>query len=141
MGRKHKMTEEIKTLIATIHNRHPDWSVRLIIKKVPEFNKSLEGKVPGRTLVADFIKELSKEEKDVDKPWSIGTLDKYPYLKSVLKQLLIFKSMQFEQTPEKLSTRWALWFYKLEKLYYPVDKSQAMKYFTDMIILTSMYSD
>jgi len=142
MGRKPKMTEDVKTVITKIHKSHPGWSVRDIIKKVPEFNKSLAGKVPGRTLVADFIKNLPTEELKVDKHWSIGVLDKYPYLKSVLKQLLIFKSMQFEQMPEKFTVRWALWFYKLEKLYYhPADESQARENIADIIILTSMYSD
>lgn len=142
MGRKTKMTEDVKTVITKIHARHPDWSARVIAKKIPEFNRTLIGKAPGKSKVSEFIGTLSTIDlDDDDKPWSIGTLNKYPYLKSVLRQLLILKNIQFKPTYEKFTVRWALWFYRLEKLYYPADVSQAMKYFGDIIILTSMYSD
>jgi len=54
--------------------------VRTIQKKIPEFNKSLTGKVPGRTVINKYKREvlvpnLGKMEKTgMDEPWSIASM-------------------------------------------------------------------
>ena len=84
-GRKPKLTDDLKKVIGNIYSRHPDWSVRTIQKKIPEFNKSLIGKVPGRTLINTYIREVvirtnSKriEESGIDKLWSLASMSVKP---------------------------------------------------------------
>ena len=82
-GRPPKLTDEVKALIAKLHIRNR-WSVRVIQKKLPEFMPSLRGKVPGHTVINNYIRQVvipninKIKGSGIDKPWSMATLDQYP---------------------------------------------------------------
>ena len=91
-------------------------------------------------------KEIKDMILDLDKPWSIGALEKYPYLEIVLPELLLWKKEIFQKIP--MSIRWALWYYRLHNIHKVtkgMDKANGGKTpqpnFGDIHNLASLYSD
>ena len=72
------LSQEIKDALTKIRRRHPNWSIRDIEKKFPEFFPHLKDKAPKRSSILNYFNNEEKvnlariEESDIDKLWSIG---------------------------------------------------------------------
>lgn len=122
-GRPPVLTEEVTTTIGKIKQKHPNWSVREIQKKIPQFNPSLKGKVPGRTKVNDYIREtytpnLKRQiELGYDNPWNLDALKDNPLPPEVLPKLFpLWLKRQETRTEPPLSIRQVRWITQLSSM-------------------------
>ena len=92
------ITEGVETLIARVYNEHPKWKAPEVQAEVSyrlhKKNPNLPPGWPSLSSVQKVLATVRKKRKEIPedplhKPWSIGTLDKYPIpadnLPSVLK--------------------------------------------------------
>ena len=126
MGRRTKLTPEMQKIITAIYSRHPDWSVRDIEGKIPQFSKQEIGRelsldeVPGRTLINRYKREVLEpnltemEKSGIDTPWSIYTLSKYEIPAEALMTVLeiLFEKLR-EKPPKHITIREAMWIGRL----------------------------
>ena len=119
MGRTPVLTDELKSTISLIKDRHPNWSIRDIQKKIPEFKRSLVGKVPGRTVIGDFIAKEYKpakkkqDETGIDRSWHLGTLNQYPLPPEAVKRVLAIQRSRVVLTTGDITIRQAIWISRL----------------------------
>jgi len=126
VGRKPKLTPDVQKVISAIYGKHPNWSVRDIQKKIPEFSKQIIGRelsikeIPGRTLVDKYKREVltpnltEMEKSGIDTPWSVYTLSKYEIPSEALMTVLeiLFEKLR-EKPPKHITIREAMWIGRL----------------------------
>lgn len=87
MARGPIITDEVRTMVANFHIRHPRWKARIIREKIIQLLRRKDPNVPanwpGINAVQKILAEIRKREKELpinpqDKPWSATTLNEYP---------------------------------------------------------------
>ncbi len=122
-GRPTKLDDDVRSVIGRIHIRHPNWSIREIEKKFPEFCPELKGRAPGRSTIANFIaKEIKPnealiEEAGTDKPWSTATLDNEPISPEAIPMLLFTQHLLKEYLSKPLTIRETKWLSRFNGIY------------------------
>jgi hypothetical protein len=123
MAKGEIISTETKTRIVQVCKEHPDWQIKQIQEEVARQLKG-KGKAPGVSAVQKFIARLRNLE--LDRPFSLGTLVKYPIPPEVLPVVLRVWAKRLEEAkPDKdgfsfqmtFTIRDALWVARLAKLF------------------------
>jgi len=126
MAKGYFLTNEIKMLIAKIHDEHPDWGptktreelVRVL--RETGLYKNFDKNWPSVSAVGAVLRPIKKKESELgpdsqDKPWSISTLDKCPIPPEALPKVLE-EYRQHKAEGTDLTTREAKWIARLSAL-------------------------
>ena len=119
MSAKINLTDDVKTLIAEFHLRHPKWKAPMIQIRVSELlhhkNPQLPKGWPGLSAVRKVLTEVKKiasEPSPEDKPWSTAMLDSYPIPPQALPVVLKVWKSRIEKD-SNLTIREAKWVSRL----------------------------
>lgn len=147
------LTDSDKETIKTVYTGMPEDSKAECVRQ--EASRILKREL-GLSTVQRVLVEVRKHRKEIkdtvlelDKPFSIGSLQQYPYLATVLPNLSVLKKFLFHSYT--MPIRWALWFYRLWPLII-ADKSlkkttgdktplDLEKNLADILFLTLLYCD
>lgn len=160
MPKGKKITPEVEALIALTYRKHPKWKAPEIRNEVEailrEKNPDTDRGWPGLSIVQKVLAIARKNESDEsitgdDRPWSIGTLDKYPLSSTEIpivldvwkyreEQINILKHEGFE-VPEynarTLTIREAKWAARLSQVFV----SGTNKSIRDLSQFASIYAE
>lgn len=113
MGRKRILTEQVKGIIADVYLKHKKWTAWEIKAEV---NQRIDGKGLGLSAIQKQLTELRKHdekwEKELDKPWTIGSMNKCAIPPETLPVVLQVWRKQLNWI-EPLTVRQARWVVRL----------------------------
>ncbi|MBI4303955.1 MAG: hypothetical protein HY665_06415 [Chloroflexi bacterium] len=90
MAKGPRIDDEMRRAIAAIHRSHPDWRIKEV---KAEADRLYEGRAPGFSAVQKELAKITLVEetpafKYLDRPWSMGTLSKFPIPPEAIPKLL-----------------------------------------------------
>lgn len=133
MAKGYLITEEVESLIASVHHDKPTWKpkeVRMVVrsilrersKKHPKLLPKLNKGWPSLSSVRNKLKTKpsATNPEGKDKPWSMASLDDYPIPPEAMPVVMSFYKKHLAKG-SVLTIREALWAARLFKIVDPLD--------------------